>query len=107
MAANSQRAKPGESLLADESCDPREWGHEDYGALFKAMWPAQPTFHGYAWNRDSDEGNLRRDYTRCGLVASEYNRDMGRLREPMTWVPMRHAVKFGKPCRKCFQGGDD
>ena len=76
----------------------------DYSALFKNMWATTPTFHGYERGRNDrkeDEG-VSADYTRCGLLVSSYDRNTGKLREPMTYVPMRHALAFGKPCRKCF-----
>ena len=76
----------------------------DYSALFQTKWQAVPTFHGYEWGRSDrvEKDGVSADYTRCGRLVSSYDRNTGKLRVPMTYVPMRHALKFGKPCKRCF-----
>lgn len=82
--------------------DPRAWGADDYQAVFFGWERSIPTYHGFDWDRHAEPG-ISRDYTRCGLLIAEYDHETGRLRELAAWLPLRHAVKFGKPCRKCFR----
>ena len=92
--------------LRGAATDPREWGHDDYTAVFFNWHVSSPVFHGFGetgtGSRDVDRSA---DFTRCGLLVSEYVYSTGQLREPGHWLPMRHAVKFGRPCPKCFPRG--
>lgn len=103
MSDSGLRTTPPGSLLSD----PRDWGHDDYNAVFFGTFARVPTYHGFDYRRNgrSDDEGVSRDYTRCGMVVSEYDRETGRLKEPGQWLPLRHAVKFGRPCKKCFPGG--
>jgi hypothetical protein len=74
----------------------------EYTALFASMWPATPVFHAFAHNVRDERGDVTRDLARCGRIVSSYDRSTGKLTEKMQWVPMRHALVFGRPCRKCF-----
>lgn len=78
--------------------------YADYSGIFFALWPKTPVFHGHDWDRrDPPDSNMSTDWTRCGLVIGSYDRDTGKLIEPGTYIPMHHAQKFGRPCRKCFR----
>ena len=72
--------------------------------VFAAMWQSVPTFHASKREvrRDDENGDIRRYDTRCGLLVATYNRAAGRIVESMTYVPVKHALAFGKPCRRCF-----
>lgn len=75
----------------------------EYTALFASMWAREPIFHAFAHVRKfENDPAVSADYTRCGMVVSSYNRDTGELTEKLQLVPMRHALVFGRPCRKCF-----
>ena len=94
---------------------PREWVEVtvkvpldgEVTALFASMWATVPVFHRFGDINRKDDDVVSADYTACGLLVSSYNRETGKLREPMTWVPMKHALVFGRPCAKCFPGADD
>lgn len=81
-----------------------EPGYDDYTVLFFSIWQPLPVFHGYERGRGKEADGASRDWTRCGLMVSEYAD--GRLTVKGTSVPVRHAVKFGRPCRKCFPAGE-
>lgn len=82
--------------------DPREWGYEDLTAIFFGLYQPLPVYHGYDWNRRDDDPDVSRDFTRCGRVTGEYDHTTRKLREPGTPIPMRHAIRFGRPCARCF-----
>lgn len=74
----------------------------EYTALFASMYQRVPTFHRFGRvNRRTDE-DVTTDFTACGRFVSSYARSTGKLREEMTWIPMRHALAFGRPCKLCF-----
>ena len=79
----------------------------EYTALFASMWQPVPVFHRYGRDRRERDENVSADYTACGRLVSSYNYETKKLTEQMQWVPMRHALAFGRPCSKCFPGGDD
>jgi hypothetical protein len=54
---------------------------ELWAIIFKP-WPDKPVFHGF----------VGRGMTRCGRKIGPYH--------PM--LPMKHARKFGRPCRSCY-----
>ena len=74
----------------------------EYIALFASMWQRVPTFHTFGRDKRRSEDGVSADFTRCGLLVSSYNYETHKLVEKLTWVPMRHALTFGKPCRRCF-----
>lgn len=77
---------------------------DHYGIIFN-WWRVTPVYHGFNDDRSMqrhDDGGSR-DYSRCGLLVSEYVD--GRLRQPGDWIPLRHAEKVGRPCAKCFPQG--
>lgn len=76
----------------------------DYSGIFFALWSSSPCFHGSDWERrDPPDSIISKDMTRCGRVIASYDRESGKLREPGTYIPMRHALKFGHPCKVCFR----
>jgi hypothetical protein len=64
-------------------------GHVLHVAFFASMWVSRPVFH--RWRFPSD-------HTVCGL---EVFNDGGDFK--LTAIPPAHAVKIGRPCRKCFR----
>lgn len=54
--------------------------------IWRLGWPEEPVFH--AWGRS--------DHTACN-----------RRLDSATQVHLNHAVKFARPCRKCWPGGRD
>lgn len=76
----------------------------DHYAIIFDWQRTTPVYHGFdndRLNEGIDVGRSR-DFTRCGLMVSEYDRDTQRFRQPGDWFPLKHAPKFGKACRKCF-----
>jgi hypothetical protein len=73
-------------------------------ALFASLWPPEPVFHAFDHYRPREDDGVSRDWTRCGLLVSSYdpNATSRAYRENLTWVPMRHALVFGRPCKRCF-----
>jgi len=89
--------------LREARVDPRDWGYEDYHAVFFSWEKAVPVYHGFDFHRREPDTSISADMTRCGLLIASYDHETKRLKEPGTWIPLRHAVKFGKPCGKCFK----
>lgn len=55
-------------------------------AIFLRLWPDEPVYHALGVIRDM------RDFTKCGRPVGVY----------VPFVPMKHAVKFGRPCKDCW-----
>ncbi len=53
-------------------------------AIIFQIWKEEPVFHKLAI--------ASRDYTSCGRRIGVY----------LPLLPMKHARKFGRPCRGCF-----
>lgn len=64
-------------------------------AIFLNIWPDKPVFHRFEEMRKDEGSNNWRDFTRCGREVSSYK----------PWLPFKHAVRFGRPCRSCFPEG--
>lgn len=61
--------------------------------LFEA-WRPRPLFHGFALDASGK--------TMCALDAY-YVDDRGRITQPRgAFLPLRHALAFGRPCRRCW-----
>jgi len=56
------------------------------------FWPNVPVYHAYSRIRDEA------DVTICGRVIYEVGHPIH-----MTGLPERHAAKFARPCRRCFE----
>jgi hypothetical protein len=63
------------------------------------FWNAHPVFHRRGGRR-TFEGPTIQVFTGCNLVVYE-NGPSGRT-EVAVLVPTRHALKFGRPCRRCW-----
>lgn len=63
-------------------------GHDAPVVFFASLWRREPPFH--RWEFPSDK-------TACGL---ELFNDRGDF--VLTAIPPQHALKFGRPCRRCF-----
>lgn len=76
----------------------------DWYAIIFDWLPTTPVYHGFDNGRlnDRSEDGASRDYSRCGRVVSEYNPATGRSREHGSWFPIKHALKFSRPCLVCF-----
>lgn len=74
-----------------------------WGIVFN--WMAKvPVIHGFDHDRLCvNEDGCWRSYSRCGRLVSEWNPDQSRMREPGTWIPFRHCLKFGRLCKICFK----
>jgi hypothetical protein len=55
-------------------------------AVVFQIWDDEPVFHALQWNL-----SLLRA-TRCGRVVGV----------DLPWLPLKHALKIGKPCRGCW-----
>lgn len=75
----------------------------DYAGVFFTLWAKVPVYHGMNWDyRDKPNSVVNRTVTRCGLTVDSYDNETDRYRDPGTFIPMQHAVKFGRPCKRCF-----
>ncbi len=90
----------------------RDW-REEHSVAFLRVWEDEPVFHGYGWDNEPrrtalDNGDEIQDYTSiCGLALSTYrvyaDGRPGRFTEhERASLPLRHALRFGRPCKKCF-----
>jgi hypothetical protein len=77
----------------------------EYGAYVFQLWAPEPVFHRCDRDRDHREpgDDVWRDWTACGRLISSYDPAAGRVREVATMLPAHHAVKIGRPCRRCFE----
>lgn len=68
-------------------------------------WPTTPTYHAFnddRLNERSSEG-VYDDWTICGRMVSQYTSgEPGSFRKKGDWLPLKHAEKFGRPCKVCF-----
>jgi hypothetical protein len=60
-------------------------------AIILDIWANDPVYHRFASARRGVDGTWR-DYTSCGRVVGAYK----------PWLPMKHVVKFARPCKGCF-----
>ena len=58
------------------------------------IWAGEPVFHAYDVGRPWTE-YPHSDFTLCGWRIA--------LAKP--WLPFKHVVKFGRPCKGCFPEG--
>lgn len=58
-----------------------------YWVIFLNPWPDIPVFHRFG---KRTFGLV--EFTKCGREISTYK----------PWFPMKHAVRFGRPCKGCF-----
>ncbi len=64
---------------------------------FFALHATDPVFHAYGRIKRDDSGSS--DVTICGLTLYD---DDGAIRYA-AYLPEKHAVKFARPCAKCFE----
>jgi hypothetical protein len=63
------------------------------------QWAKVPIFHHYGGDRYW-EGGAWEEFTTCGLILRR-NFGSGLEREAIS-LPRIHALKFSRPCRRCF-----
>lgn len=71
---------------------PVEWW---WGTITTRVWESVPTVHLediYAGRYPDAMG----PFTRCGINRQTYS---------AAQLPIRHAVKIGRPCKRCFPNG--
>lgn len=56
-------------------------------AIILRIWADEPVYHRYWGNLKSGE-----DRTKCGRRIGAF----------VPWLPMKHVVKFARPCKGCF-----
>lgn len=86
----------------------------EYTVWFSRLHIAVPVFHRMLFGVGTreyilDDGGTRREHTTaCGEVTWWSTHDAKGnfidIGDSGTHLPARHAVKFGRPCRKCFPG---
>ena len=77
-------------------------------AIIFNWFPTTPVYHGFDNERLNErDSGYSTDFTRCGQVVSEYEYATGKYRAPGTWFPLKHALKFARPCDRCWPSPKD
>lgn len=91
--------------LAEKRRRKQVWRTDGFGAVFiGAIAWYEPVFHRTSEVTVDGTRNIWRTY--CGRVIQLYDRskpDGSRLQNNSTVLPTHHAVRFARPCSKCYR----
>jgi hypothetical protein len=63
-----------------------------YWAIILKIWPDEPVFHAPHYESTPSGRYHSTGATRCGRYISAFT----------PWLPRKHAAKFARPCKGCF-----